>query len=199
MSAPTHGFAGQFATGAHGLERLLRTVVVEVRSDDRSGGAGIVWGGAGLIVTNAHCAAPGAAMEVGRDGKWRGARLIAHHPRQDLALLSAPSVSGPLLEVRDAESLRIGELVFAHGHPLGMTDSLAMGVIHGVARDARTGAPRWVTADVRLAPGNSGGPLVDAEERLVGLNSMVVNGLGVAIPADVVRRFLERAVAARAA
>jgi serine protease Do len=54
-------------------------------------------------------------------------------------------------------------------------------------------------ADVRLAPGNSGGPLVDAEGRLVGINSMVVNGLGVAVPASLVQRFVERALSERAA
>jgi len=74
-----------------------------------------------------------------------------------------------------------------------------MGVVHGITRDDRTGSPRWIIADVRLAPGNSGGPLVDAEGRLVGINSMVVNGLGVAVPAALVHRFVERALTRRAA
>ena len=104
-----------------------------------------------------------------------------------------------MLDLRDADSLRVGELVFAHGHPLGMRDSLAMGVLTGVARHPRTHAPRFVVADVRLAPGNSGGPLVDADGRLVGINSMVVNGLGVAVPAHAVEHFVNRAVASRAA
>jgi serine protease Do len=136
-------------------------------------------------------------VEVG--GKRCDGRLIAHHPRHDLALIAAPSVSGPLLELRDADSLRAGELVFAHGHPLGVRDALAMGVVHAVTRESRTGAVRWIVADVRLAPGNSGGPLVDTEGRLVGINSMVVNGLGVAVPARLIQRFVERALAQRAA
>ncbi|HXI98786.1 MAG TPA: trypsin-like peptidase domain-containing protein, partial [Gemmatimonadaceae bacterium] len=94
--------------------------------------------------------------------------------------------------------LRPGELVFAHGHPLGIRDALAMGVLHAVTRD-RDKSARWIVADVRLAPGNSGGPLVDAEGRLVGINSMVVNGLGVAVPASLVQRFVERALSQRAA
>jgi serine protease Do len=77
-------------------------------------------------------------------------------------------------------------------------DALAMGVIHTVARD-RSKLPRWIVADVRLAPGNSGGPLVDAEGRLVGINSMVVNGLGVAIPSTLVHQFVEHALSQRAA
>jgi serine protease Do len=89
--------------------------------------------------------------------------------------------------------------VFAHGHPLGVRDALAMGVLHGIARDPDGDQPRWIIADVRLAPGNSGGPLVDAEGRLVGINSMVVNGLGFAVPAALVQQFVERALAKRAA
>jgi serine protease Do len=182
------------------LADSLSSAVVQVRSrDTASGGAGLIWGGAGLIVTNAHCAPRGVPLEVRGAGRWREAQVIAYHPPHDLALLAAPSITGPLVELRDADSLRIGELLFAHGHPLGLRDSLAMGVLHDVARDRRTGQPRWIVADVRLAPGNSGGPLVDAEGRLVGINSMVVNGLGVAVPAVLVQEFVERVLAKRAA
>jgi S1-C subfamily serine protease len=81
---------------------------------------------------------------------------------------------------------------------IGVKDSLAMGVLHAVTRD-KSGSARWIVADVRLAPGNSGGPLVDAEGRLVGINSMVVNGLGVAVPASLVQRFVEQSLSLRAA
>lgn len=189
-----------FRSAATSLAVSLERAVVQVRSrDSGSGGAGLVWGAAGLIVTNAHCVPRGASIEVCTDDRWREARVIAYHPPHDLALLASPSVGGPSLELRDAESLRPGELLFAHGHPLGVRDALAMGVLHDVARDQRTGAPRWIVADVRLAPGNSGGPLVDAEGRLVGINSMVVNGLGVAVPAALVQNFVERVLARRAA
>jgi serine protease Do len=205
MNAAVFGSARAVSSNLIGLGELLRHAVVEVRSGETGSGAGIVWGGAGLVVTNAHCAPRGTTLEVdagatsARSGNWRGAQVIAYHPRHDLALLAAPSVSGPLLEVRDVESLHAGELVFAHGHPLGVRDALAMGVVHAIARDERTNQPRWIVADVRLAPGNSGGPLVDAEGRLVGINSMVVNGLGVAVPATLVQRFVEQALAKRAA
>jgi serine protease Do len=198
MNTGIFGSARQFSSGAVALSQLLKSVVVEVRSGEIGSGTGIIWGGAGLIVTNAHCAPRNVPLEVSGAGTWHSARAIAYHPRHDLALLAA-SISGPLLELRDAESLRAGELVFAHGHPLGVRDALAMGVVHGVARDARTDRPRWIVADVRLAPGNSGGPLVDAEGRLVGINSMVVNGLGVAVPTQLVRQFVEHALARRAA
>lgn len=199
MNISTPGTARAISSNLNGMSEQLRQAVVEVRSGETASGAGIIWGGAGLVVTNAHCVQRGGTLQVGSDGKWRGAQALAYHPHHDLALLAAPSVSGPLLEIRDPESLRAGELVFAYGHPLGIRDALAMGVVHGVARDERTNYPRWIIADVRLAPGNSGGPLVDAEGRLVGINSMVINGLGVAVPAGLVSRFVERALSLRAA
>lgn len=199
MSAATSGPGRWLSSSAGDLAQSLLRSVVEVRSGGIGSGSGVVWGGAGLVVTNAHCAPRRAALAVGADGKWHGARVIAYHPRHDLALLSVPSVTGPLLDVREADSLRAGELVFAHGHPLGGRDALAMGIMHAVAREGPGNGPRWIVADIRLAPGNSGGPLVDADGRLVGINSMVANGLGVAVPATLVRRFVERALSERAA
>ena len=198
MSTSLFGSARGVSSNVNGLAEMLREAVVEVRSGESASGTGIIWGGAGLIVTNAHCIKRGAQLQVDAAGKWREAEALAYHPHHDLALLASPNVSGPLLELRDAETLRPGELVFAHGHPLGIRDSLAMGVLHAVTRD-RAKKPRWIVADVRLAPGNSGGPLVDAEGRLIGINSMVVNGLGVAVPASLVHQFVERALSQRAA
>jgi serine protease Do len=198
MNISMLGSARAASSNLNGLAEGLQQAVVEVRSGETASGTGIIWGGAGLVVTNAHCIRRGASLQVIAGGKWREAHALAYHPHHDLALLAAPSVSGPLLELRDPESLRAGELVFAHGHPLGVKDALAMGVLHAVTRD-KSGSARWIVADVRLAPGNSGGPLVDAEGRLVGINSMVVNGLGVAVPASLVQRFVERSLSQRAA
>jgi serine protease Do len=198
MNISMLGSARAASSNLNGLAENLKEAVVEVRSGETASGTGIIWGGAGLVVTNAHCIRRGAALHVVTGDKWREAHALAYHPHHDLALLAAPSVTGPLLELRDPESLRTGELVFAHGHPLGIKDSLAMGVLHAVTRD-KSGSARWIVADVRLAPGNSGGPLVDAEGRLLGINSMVVNGLGVAVPASLVQRFVERSLSQRAA
>ena len=198
MNISMLGSARAASSNLNGLAEGLQQAVVEVRSGETASGTGIIWGGAGLVVTNAHCIRRGATLQVIAGGKWREAHALAYHPHHDLALLAAPSVTGPLLELRDPDSLRTGELVFAHGHPLGVKDALAMGVLHAVTRD-KSGSARWIVADVRLAPGNSGGPLVDAEGRLVGINSMVVNGLGVAVPASLVQRFVERSLSQRAA
>lgn len=190
-------YMGQFGSDARTLADSLRRSVVEIRSP-RGSGAGIIWA-SGLIVTNAHCAPSGAELRVDANGKAWNTEVVAHARDYDLALIAGPSIVGPPLELRDTATLRIGELVFAYGHPMGVRDSLAMGAVHGIARHPRSGDPRFIIADVRLAPGNSGGPLVDANGRLIGVNCMVVNGLGVAIPAFAVQRFIDRATASRAA
>jgi serine protease Do len=198
MSTVDRSFEGRFRTDAGSLAGLLTRAVVEIRSP-RGGGAGIIWGASGFVLTNAHCVPRGAPLRIDSGGRTHSADVVAYSREHDLALLHAPAVSGPLLELRDVHSLRPGEVVFAHGHPLGMRHSLTMGTIHGVATHPRTGEPKFVVADVRLAPGNSGGALGDARGLLVGVNSMVVGGLGVAIPAGVAQGFVERAMARRAA
>jgi serine protease Do len=175
----------------------LHQWVVELRNQG-STATGIVWGRSGIVVTNAHCVREGEDPQIVTQLGTRTGRLLAVAGDHDLAALSVPGLAGPSLKIRDPSALETGELVFAYGHPLGVRDALSMGVVHAVVRH-RSGEPKYVVADVRLAPGNSGGPLVDADGRLVGINHMVVNGLGVAIPATMVARFVDRVRTARAA
>jgi serine protease Do len=176
------------------------TVGVHTAGDRRRGeGAGVVWHANGLVVTNAHCVRHRRLTVRTADGRSVDANVIAHDGRLDLALLDAPGLRGRAPELRDVESLRPGELLVAFGHPLGVRGALSLGVLHAIAREARSGAPRWICADVRLAPGNSGGPLADAAGRVVGINTMVVGGLGLAIPTPVVQRFVARVRPALAA
>jgi serine protease Do len=133
------------------------------------------------------------------DGRLVEATVIAHDGRLDLALLEAPDLRGHVPELGDVESLRTGELLLAFGHPLGVRGALSLGVLHALARDPRSGGARWICADIRLAPGNSGGPLADAAGRVVGINTMVIGGLGLAIPTPVVQRFVARVRPALAA
>ena len=186
------------ASDASRLASTLRRTVVEVRSP-AGGGAGIIWGGDGFVVTNAHCVRRDGQLTIEANGETHSVKSVVFARDHDLAVIRTPSVTGPVLELRDLDTLRPGELVFAYGHPLGVSYALAMGALHGVVRDKRTGVPRYIAADIRLAPGNSGGPLVDAEGKLVGVNSMIVGGLGVAIPATVVQAFVARAANLRAA
>jgi serine protease Do len=209
------------AVGVAGAQRDLAavaeslreiTVAVHAPGDRRAGeGAGVIWHPEGIVVTNAHCvprpAVAGTPFAGTRrrvaartgDGLTFEADVVAHDARLDLALLSAPALRGRAPQFGDVESLRPGELLLAFGHPLGVSGALALGVLYAVARDRRSGSARWVCADLRLAPGNSGGPLADAAGRVVGINTMVVGGLGLAIPTSVVRRFVARVRPALAA
>jgi serine protease Do len=180
------------------LNEALGAWVVEIHQR-QSAGAGVVWGGSGIVVTNAHCIQERETPQIVTRGGTKRGELLAIARDQDLAAISVAGLAGPPLKLRDPTRLHVGELLFAYGHPLGVRDALAMGVLHTVARHPRSGEPRFVVSDIRLAPGNSGGPLVDAAGCLVGINTMIVNGLGVAIPATVVARFVDRVRAARAA
>jgi serine protease Do len=172
----------------------LRRSTVSILSKGQGSGSGVVWDASGLIVTNAHVVrGKDASVEL-----WSGqrfpARLIAQDVRRDLATLrmDAHASLEPATPV-DAGSLRAGELVIAVGNPLGFQGAVSKGVVHGVGAVRGLGSQRWVQASIRLAPGNSGGPLADAAGRVVGINSMVVTGgVGLAVPAEAVRRFVER-------
>lgn len=197
------------AVGVAGAQRDLAaiadslreiTVAIHVPGDRRAGeGAGVIWHPEGIVVTNAHCVRHRRVAARTPDGLTFEADVVAHDARLDLALLSAPALRGRAPQFGDVESLRPGELLLAFGHPLGVSGALALGVLYAVARDRRSGSARWVCADLRLAPGNSGGPLADAAGRIVGINTMVVGGLGLAIPTAVVRRFVARVRPALAA
>lgn len=188
--------AEDLASLAEGLRRV--TVVIEPGSvEHRPGwsgrGSGIIWSSDGTIVTNAHVATSPHAAVTFADGRRARARVVRRDTRRDLALLRLdPDALGgalPAPRIGVPRSLRPGELVVALGHPLGIEHALALGVVH-IAPDAQRSP--YVVADIRLAPGNSGGPLADADGRIVGVNSMIVSGLGVAISTDVVRRLVER-------
>ena len=92
----------------------------------------------------------------------------------------------------DSAALRAGEVVLAIGNPLGFAGALSTGVVHSVGALPGMGRQRWIRADVRLAPGNSGGPLANAQGRVVGINTAIVNGLGVAAPVSSALDFLRR-------
>jgi serine protease Do len=169
----------------------LRQVTVEIRSPG-GGGAGILWA-PDLVVTNAHVVpAPGARVGLDDDRRVE-ARLITADRRADLALLRMPAAGLTPAALADSDALRVGALVVALGHPLGLRRTITAGVVHALG-PALPGGRRWIQADLRLAPGNSGGPLADSAGRVVGINTMIAGGLALAIPINDVRRFVASAV-----
>ncbi|MGP6158709.1 MAG: S1C family serine protease [Vulcanimicrobiaceae bacterium] len=161
----------------------LRAATVRVHDGRRGSGSGVVWSADGVVVTNAHVVRSARATVEFADGRRRGASLLKRDAARDLAALRIDQTGLEPAPVRDAATLAPGELVVAVGNPLGLVGALSTGLVQ------RCNA-RWVIADVRLAPGNSGGPLADASGRVVGVNSMVAGGLALAVPSNAVLTFL---------
>lgn len=177
-----------------GLERDLADIVaqlcrstVRILGDGARSGSGVVWGAGGLIITNAHVARSPVRVIL-PDGRAVSGQLLARDRECDLAAIVLGGADPPATIVGDSDRLRVGELVVAVGHALGLPAALTTGVIHAIAPRGQGSA--FIRADVRLAPGNSGGPLADARGRVVGINTMVVDGLACAVPSRVVERFL---------
>lgn len=198
MAARSHfGAAGDaLAVEMSSLAQFVRSFTVALTAASHRGthaGTGVVWHPDGLIVTNAHVAPRDNYTVTLATGDALDGEVIARDKEADLAALSIPVRGLRQAPAGDAASLRAGSLVLALGHPFGVANALALGVVHHIVRDG-AGDPRWIAADIQLAPGNSGGPLVDATGRLVGVNAMIVSGLGAAIPVEVVTRFLRDTV-----
>ena len=125
------------------------------------------------MVTNAHVIRGSRVSVQLWDGREFEAAVGSRDPRRDLAQIRIDAANLPAASAADSSEVRPGELAIAIGNPLGFVGALATGVIHAVGPLRGVGRQQWVQADVRLAPGNSGGPLADAHGRVIGINTMV--------------------------
>jgi serine protease Do len=170
-------------------EQLRRSTVL-IHAGGRGNGSGVIWSSEGMIVTNAHVVhGPNVCVQLW-DGREFEAAVTARDPRRDLAALRINANSLPAACPADSSQLRPGELAIAIGNPLGFVGALTTGVIHAIGPLRALGSQTWVQASVRLAPGNSGGPLADARGHVIGVNTMVAGRLALAIPSNAVRDFL---------
>jgi serine protease Do len=150
------------------------------------------------LITNAHVIA-GDSIEVESwEGKSHSATVVRLDRSRDLALLRAPDLDAPPAPLGDSSRLQPGAPIVAVGNPLGFIGAVSTGVVHAVGSIARFGGREWIQADVRLAPGNSGGPLADWQGYVVGINTMIIQGgLALAIPSRAVQAFFTRAISGR--
>jgi serine protease Do len=174
-------------------EKLRRSTVL-VLPGERGNGSGVIWSADGVIITNAHVARASQMRIQLWDGREFDAALISRDTRRDLAELRIGATNLPAATAADSAQIRPGELAIAIGNPLGFVGALTTGVIHAVGplngQLRGFGSQPWVQADVRLAPGNSGGPLADASGRVIGINTMVAGRLALAVPSNAVTHFL---------
>jgi serine protease Do len=187
------------------LARDARDSVVRIVGRDGSLGAGTIWHSEGLIVTNAHVV-HGRSVEVllAADEKPYTATVLAEDTQQDIAALAVDTLgkSLPTIRLGDSRRLRVGQWVMALGHPWGVRYSLTAGSLIGFGGDLpemQTGR-EWLALGLHLRPGHSGGPLLNADGELIGINTMITGPeVGFAIPVHIVKAFLKESVGFRSA
>jgi serine protease Do len=188
MAEELAGDSSAVLAGARMIERAQRSVV-QVRSGGRGIGAGVTWDPDGLVMTNHHVVT-GGRREVTvalHDGRAFDTKVLKSSRSLDLALLRLSGGAMNLLAapVGDSDALRVGELVYAIGHPWGSVGAVSAGIIGGVGElRGRGSSARYVRSDVTLAPGNSGGPLLNARGEVVAINAMIFGRMALSIPGN---------------
>ncbi len=187
-------------------------------AQQQSLGAGSIMDPNGYILTNAHVIQNARSISVlvpdlsknfepsdGRSSELPTtvipARVIGLDTVSDLAVIKVDKAGLPALKFGDSDRTHPGELVLAFGSPLGLQDSVSLGVISAVNRQLDANSPMvYLQTDAAINPGNSGGPLVDMQGDLVGVNSMIESksggneGLGFSIPSNTAKRIYEQII-----
>jgi len=181
-----------------------RRSLVQVHNGRRGAGSGTIWHRDGLIVTNAHVVSgrghrhgPSRELRVTLpDGTTLPARLLARDEVRDVAALLVQAKDLTPIELGTSRDLQPGQWVLAVGYPWGVAGAATAGIVIGTGEDLpETPSParEWIAVSLGLRPGHSGGPLVDVQGRLVGVNTMMAGPeVGMAVPVHVVKEFLRR-------
>src|SRR2546426_888749 len=179
----------------------------------QSTGSGVVLSADGFIVSSAHVVAgatrvqvqlppqdvpPGKSIVRSR-GRMVPAKLVGFDRETDLALLKVDAEQLPFLTLGDSDRVKQGQLVLALGNPLGLDNTVSMGVVSAVARQIRPDdRVVYIQTDAPINPGNSGGPLVDIDGNVVGVNTMILTqsggseGVGFAVPSNIVLTIMDQ-------
>ena len=172
-------------------------------------GSGVIVSADGIVVSNYHVVGQATEIRVVlNDRREYAADVILADQESDLAVLRLRDAVGlPFLEMRTSDELEVGDLVLAIGNPFGVGQTVSSGIVSGLARSALQvgdGRGYFIQTDAAINPGNSGGALVDVRGRLVGINTAILtrgggsNGIGFAIPANLVRSIVAQAEAGSA-
>ncbi|MFN8471359.1 MAG: trypsin-like peptidase domain-containing protein [Anaerolineae bacterium] len=163
----------------------LRQSLVMVRGQWNGSGSGVIWRPDGIILTNDHVARRDRARVSLADGRTLDARVIGRDKTLDLAAMKVEAGDLPAAVLGDSRRMAVGQLVLAVGNPLGVEGATTLGIISAIGRTMR-GGRELVEADIDVYPGNSGGPLADAQGRVLGLTSMILTpGVALAVPTHV--------------
>ena len=193
-------FNGTFTQVIHDLVQQVLPSLVVVRGHRYGAGSGIVWDANGLILTNNHVLGRRTPRVLLQDDREYDSRLVARDPDVDLALLAIDAAD--LTPLKPAPvSPRIGEMVFAFGHPWGQRNTVTRGIVSALvsAHNRRGDKLPVIRSDAPLAPGNSGGPLVNARGEVIGINAMIIGGdqsvsIAVSVAADFAKKAMAKSV-----
>lgn len=167
--------------------------VVTVRTD-RSIGTGFIVDDSGFVVTNQHVIAGANSIVVlTHDRRQIPAQIMVADSFRDVAILRI-NANYPAINFADSDDLRVGNKVIAIGNPLGLAFTVTEGIVSAVDRAGPNGLNEYVQTDVSLNPGNSGGPLIDTQGRLVGINNFKVGdaeSLGFALESDALKSAID--------
>ena len=163
-------------------------------------GSGFVFDASGLILTNHHViedASGDSIVVTFQDGTELPATVVSTDPDHDLAVIKVEASGLPTIEIGDSSALKVGQLVVAIGSPLGtFTESVTSGILSATGRTIEVGSPasrrtstmtNLLQTDAAINEGNSGGPLLDATGKVIGVNVAVAasaQGIGFAVPID---------------
>ncbi|MFK8251049.1 Do family serine endopeptidase [Ancylobacter terrae] len=172
----------------------------------RSLGSGVVVDPSGIVITNNHVVEGADEIRVAlADKREYDADVLLRDPRSDLAVLKFHGAKGtfPFAELGNSDDLQVGDIVLAIGNPFGVGQTVTQGIVSALARTqvGITDYQFFIQTDAAINPGNSGGALVDGAGRVVGINTAIFSksggsqGIGFAIPADMVRVVLQSALA----
>lgn len=173
---------------------------------ENSLGSGVILSEDGMVVSNYHVVGMATDIRVvTTDRREYAARVVLADQASDLAILQLEGASAlPYLELRDSDQVEVGELALAIGNPFGVGQTVSSGIVSGLARSGTAtgeGFGYYVQTDAPINPGNSGGALIDVNGALIGINTRILsrsggsNGIGFAIPANLVREFVHQAKA----
>ena len=171
---------------------------------ERSLGSGVIVTKDGYILTNNHVVDGADEIKVARDKdkKQFTAKVVGRDPRTDIAVLKIDAKDLPFIMFADSDKIDVGDVVLALGNPFGVGQTVTMGIVSATGRGGMgiEDYEDFIQTDAAINPGNSGGALVDAEGRLVGLNTAILSrsggnqGVGFAIPANLARSVMDQLI-----